>query len=408
MRIHKLISLLALLIVLALTTIATIKHGPIAVEPGTASAQEAVEEKANAKAEPGTSSSPATETREERECDLYLDAAEVERRAKAEQGDSRQITSPGRVPVSFKDVAVPLEGGIDYAAAGVATRNSGNGVIRLRGIPPGAKLLSAVLVWGEITDQPVSYSIGFGSISTSPGTFTGNVYGVTQEPCWNESGQYAGYITNVTTAINAGINGDYLVKGLRSAIGDNRCPWGDAACGVPDIGLVLSEGASLIVFYTHPCIPINAQVYVHLGPQMFSGTHTVTHSTLPAILPHMLTVKHSRIGADGQVSFMGGAQGLVFTPSCGLHASPEISDERTWIVNSLGNSIQIKGNGAALNQDSDWNGYDGEPLNKLWDTHTDVFLDSSFLAVNGGLNYSVQYQSQGDCIVWAVHILGIR
>ena len=27
----------------------------------------------------------------------------------------------------------------------------------------------------------------------------------------------------------------------------------------------LSEGASLIVFYTHPSIPINAQIYMNLG-----------------------------------------------------------------------------------------------------------------------------------------------
>ena len=130
MRIHKLIPFLALLIVLALTTIVTIKHGPIAVEPGTASAQEA-------KGEPGVSTSPATETNAETKCDLYLDAAEVERRAKAEQSKGYS-DSPGRVPISFKDVALPLAGGIDHAVAGVATRNSGNGVIRLRGVPPGA------------------------------------------------------------------------------------------------------------------------------------------------------------------------------------------------------------------------------------------------------------------------------
>jgi len=236
------------------------------------------------------------------------------------------------------------------------------------------------------------------------------VYGVTQEPCWGFGGQYAGYITNVTSAINAGINGDYLVKGLRTAISDGRCAWFNGECDGPgNTDLVLSEGASLIVLYTHSCVPSNAQIYIHLGPTMFAGAHTVTHSTLtPPIIPNMVTVKHSRIGGDGQVSLLSGSQGLAFTASCGLNSSPEVSDERTWIVNSLGSSIQIKGDGSGLNRDSDWNGYDGEPFNKLWDTHTSVFLDSSFLAVNGGLNYSVRYQAQFDCIVWAVHILGIR
>jgi hypothetical protein len=83
---------------------------------------------------------------------------------------------------------------------------------------------------------------------------TGNVYGVTQEPCWNPDGQYAGYITNVTSAITPGINGDYLVKGLRSAVTDNRCPWMDTGCVDPSIDLVMSKGASLIVFFAAECI----------------------------------------------------------------------------------------------------------------------------------------------------------
>src|SRR5574339_496881 len=75
-----------------------------------------------------------------------------------------------------------------------------------------------------------------------------------------------------------------------------------------------------------------------------------------------------------------------------LRSMPQISDERTWIENpvTLG-SIQIKGDGAGLNRDSDWNGYDGEPLNKLWDTHTDVFGNGQFLAGGGGLSYRVRY-----------------
>ena len=407
MRIHKLIPLLALLIVLTLTTIPTIKHSLIAVEQSAISAQAAAEKKV--KAQPGTTAAPATVTTEQRACDLYLDAAEVERRAKEAQGQiaSPKPVAPSRVPISFENVALPLAGGIDHAVAGVATRNSGSGVIRLRGVPQGAQLVSAILVWGEITNTPTSYNVGFGSITTTPATFTGNVYGTTAEPCWFQGGQYAGYITNVTTAITAGINGDYLVNNLRSSLTDGRCAWFDTGCEGLENELPLSEGASLIVMYTHECIPLNAQLYIHLGPTEFAGTHTVTHSTLPPIAAGLNTVKHSRIGGDGQVSFLTGAQGLVISASCGLHASPQTSDERTWIINALGTSIQIKGDGSVRNRDSDWNGYDGEPMNKLWDSHSDVIFDSN-LAGGGGLNYSVKYQSNGDCIVWGVHILGVR
>jgi hypothetical protein len=348
----------------------------------------------------GLSSIVASETTAQTDTDLYLDAAEVERRAAAEQNGDTTVNS-GPIPVSFKNVPIPLPGGIDHAVAGVATRNSGGGVIRLRGVPPGSVLLSAVLVWGEIAAPPAinPYTIGFGADCTALANVNGNSFGAAPQPCWNPNGQFFGYIAPVTAQILPGINGDYRVKGLKSALTNHRCPWGDGNCAGPGNALTLSEGASLIVFYSNACIPQAAQIYVHLGPRMFFGPHTVTHATVPAINGNLPNLKHSRIGADGQVG----------VSNCGLRSIPGISDERTWIENPVtGGSIQIKGDVAGLNRDSDWNGYDGEPLNKLWDTHTDVFGNGQFLAGGGGLSYRVRYLSQGDCIVWAVHILGVR
>ena len=408
MRIYRLIPILMLLIVVALTTITTFKHSPIAVESGTATAQavegEAEEEPTEAE---GVSTFPLTETKEETGLDLYLDAAEVERRAAEEQSGARATTSLRGVPLSFKHVALPLAaGGIDHAVAGVSTRNSGSGVIRLRGVPSGSQLILALLVWGEITNPPaVGYPIGFGPACSGGTTYQGFLYGTTPEPCWNPNGVYAGLIANVTAAFPVGspINGDYQLKGLKSAITDGSCPWRDAACSGSN-ALPLSEGASLIVFYISPCVPPNAQIFISLGPKRFIGGHIVTH-TVGAILSGM-QVKHSRIGADGQVSRGAGAFPTVLVdPSCGLRSVPTISDEQTWIAGSS-SQIQIKGNGG-LNQDSDWNGYDGEPLNKLWDTHSDIFSNSNIFG--GGPTYTVKYASNGgDCIVWAAHILGIR
>jgi hypothetical protein len=62
-----------------------------------------------------------------------------------------------------------------------------------------------------------------------------------------------------------------------------------------------SIGASLIVFYSNACIPKAAQIYVSLGPRMFFGPHSVVHATGPAINGNLPNLKHSRIGADGQV-----------------------------------------------------------------------------------------------------------
>lgn len=406
MRIHRLIPILVVLIVLALTTMITITQSPIAVDSGTATAQAVDgEDKEEPMEAEGVSTFPLTETNEERDFDLYLDAAEVERLAAEEQSGGRETTSLKGVPLSFRHVALPLAGGLDHAVAGVSTRNSGNGVIRLRGVPPGSQLVLALLVWGEITNTPGNYPVGFGPVCNGGTTYPGFVYGLTQQPCWNPSGVYAGLWANVTAAFPVGgpINGDYQVKGLKSFITDGRCPWRDAACAGNNT-LPLSEGASLIVFYINPCISPNAQVYLSLGPpQMFFGTHIVNHFVGP-ILPGM-QVKHSRIGADGQVSLGPGAIATTFDPSCGLRSFPPISNEQTWIGGSSG-QIQIKGNGAGLNQDSDWNGYDGEPLNKLWDSHSDVFSNSNIFG--GGPLYTVTYRANGDCIVWAAHILGIR
>jgi hypothetical protein len=272
-------------------------------------------------------------------------------------------------------------------------------------VPPGSQLLSAVLVWGEIAAPPAlaAYNVGFGqdcavgaNVVGTPAPFPFNP---AAQPCWNPNGQFFAYIANVTAQIVPGINGDYRIRGLRSAIRDGRCPWGDSACPGPGNALPLSEGASLIVFYANQCIPRKAQIYVNLGPRMFFGPHVVNHATIPPINPGLPNLKHSRIGGDGQVG----------VANCGLRSIPQASDERTWIENPItGVSVQIKGDVGGLNRDSDWNGYDGEPLNKLWDTHTDVFADSDFLAKGGGLSYRVRYLSQGDCIVWVVHILGVR
>ena len=196
-------------------------------------------------------------------------------------------------------------------------------------------LLSAFLIWGEIAAPPVAgYNVNFGPDCAQGAVFLSGVYGTTPQPCWNPNGVYAGYIISVTGQILPGINGDYRVRGLKSAITNNRCPWGDGNCAGPGNALTLSEGASLVVIYSNPCIPKAAQLYISLGPRMFFGPHTVNHPTFPAINGTLPNLKHSRIGADGQVGVL----------NCGLRAIPQITDERTWIENAANFAlIQIKG-----------------------------------------------------------------
>lgn len=407
MRIHRLIPIIVVLATLAVATLSTIQPRSVDAEQDPAAQTPVIAAETIPAVADGVSPVADAETTVEKDVDLFLDASEVERRALEEQNGSPSTVSSAtsRVPVSFKHVQVPIQGGVDHAVAGVATRNSGQGVIRLRGIPPGSTLLSAVIVWGEIAAPPAlnPYNVAFGPdcgpAALVPGTPTPFPTNPAPNPCWNPAGQFFAYMANVTPQIVAGINGDYRIRGLRSAIVNNRCPWPDAACAGPGNALVMSEGASLIVFYSNPCIPRAAQLYVDLGPRMFFGPHSVNHATMPPINGNLANLKHSRIGADGQVGIA----------NCGLRSMPAISDERTWIENPVTTaSIQIKGDGGGLDRDSDWNGDDGQPLNKLWDSHTDVFANGNFLAAGGGFNYRVRYLSQGDCIVWVVHILGVR
>jgi hypothetical protein len=394
MRINKLTPIIVSLVVLAVVTAILVRYRSVEAQQDSAartsiSAKAALQQTEGG----GLNPAPAPETKVDTGTDLFLDADEVERRAREEQTTTNLAASP--IPVSFKDIALPVQGGIDHAVAGVATRNSGQGVIRLRGVPPGSQFLSAVLVWGEIAAPPAvaAYNARFGPDCAIGANVVGAALPPAPQPCWNPAGNFYAYVAPVPAAqILPGINGDYRISGLRTAIRDGRCPWGDGACADPGNALPLSEGASLIVFYANQCIPRKAQIYVNLGPQMFFGAHVAAHATIPAI-NGLANLKHSRIGADGQVGFS----------NCGLRSFTPLSDERTWIE-GMGCSIQIKGDGGGLNRDSDWNGYDGEPLNKLWDTHTDVF--SNCLA--GQIGYRVRYLSQGDCIVWVVHILGVR
>ncbi|HKR14273.1 MAG TPA: hypothetical protein VJT15_19565 [Pyrinomonadaceae bacterium] len=402
MRIKRLIAVTVVLLLLTLTTMTSIQQKLTGVDSTTVSAQQ--DDPIIAKQEGGLSSvtAPETESRADPDAELYLDADEVEKRALAEQSGDTSARGPSRIPLSFRHLAVPLPGGVDHVVAGVGTRNTGGGVIRLRGVPPGASLVGALLVWGEIAAAVANpYTLGFGADCSTLNTYNvpPNGSGSTTQPCWNGAGTFFSYAANVTNAIVPGINGDYRVKGLRSAITDNRCPWSDGLCAGSGNALPMSEGASLIVFYSSPCVPRGSQLYIALGPRMFSGPHSVVHPTAPAINGNLSNLKHSRIGADGQVG----------VANCGLRSIPSISDERTWIENpNTPGSIQIKGDGGGLNRDSDWNGSDGEPLNKLWDTHTDVFGTGAFLAQNGGNSYRVRYQAQGDCIVWVAHILSVR
>ncbi|HVI71119.1 MAG TPA: hypothetical protein VM656_06505, partial [Pyrinomonadaceae bacterium] len=81
MRIHRLIPIIVVLFILAATTMTTVQNNLVGVESGTTSAQQAAQAEAIPVQTDGVSSIAASDTTSQAEEDLFLDAAEVEKRA---------------------------------------------------------------------------------------------------------------------------------------------------------------------------------------------------------------------------------------------------------------------------------------------------------------------------------------
>ena len=297
--------------------------------------------------------------------------------------DTADTTALTASPTATKvyRIPVPLNGGLDHVANGVATRNAGFGTIRLRGAPNGATRVRAFLYWGEIIAGPaipLTQNVVFNGVLV-----TGNLIGVSAPPCW-PGGFFVAYRASVIALIAPAINGDYRVSGLPSSVVDGRDPWLHAPVPAPT---PLSEGASLVVVYAHPSVPVAARVFINHGAVMFFGGVGI-NNPLPAPVPPYGTLKHTRLGADGQVLFS-------------TFASAPITSETTFLQ-----AVQIKGPGSGFNTDSDWNGADGGPLNQLWDTNTSSLFGNPIPP--GAVNYVVRYISNGDCIVAVAHVLSVK
>lgn len=277
-------------------------------------------------------------------------------------------------------------GGVDHMAAGTNLRNAGYGTIRLRGVPPTATAVSAFLYIGLIdstTPPPNPLVVNFNGTNVNAFLVT-----TAPSPCWG-AGTHRAYRAPVLPLLAPGINADYPVRGVPSSVTDGRCPWAGA---LPN---PRAEGASLVVLYTDRSVPRGTRTQIH-HPIVTAVFGTTTYNHFLTFPINFGAVKHTRLGADGQTGI--GCPG----------ASTGTTNERTFIGGPVFTPlVQIRGNPAAPNLDSDWNGTDGEPLNQLWDTHTSpvagTIAPGAFVA-----NYRVQYQAPGDCIIPVAHVLTYR
>ncbi len=301
-------------------------------------------------------------------------------------------------PVTF----LTFTGRVDHAAAGTGLRNFDSGTIRLRGIPAGSTVVRAFLYWAMICPVgavcPPVVPIEF-----EGRTIDSRLFCTGAQPCWVAGASLGAYLADVTglmpgttTAVvaNKVINGDYQISRFpfNASERDGRDPWVPATTLTPKV-----EGATLVVVYSNPSLPITGRVYLHHGCDFFVGTLNVSNALAPVAPSPIAFVRSTRFGADGQVG-------------TSTNASPAFSEEKTFFGGPSANCAaaaltQIAGDGSARNHDSDWNGSDGGPLNQLWDTHTTTVTG---LLGAGAANYCVRYVANGDCMNAIGYVLSVR
>ena len=114
--------------------------------------------------------------------------------------------------------SVDIKGG--YTAAGIGMRNLGYGTITISGVPSGATVKSATLLWDVLADAAdPSFAQG-----TFDGTaITGNPWASGTTPCWPVGANFS-YQADVTSLVTG--NGDYDLAGFATGESDGADPWG--------------------------------------------------------------------------------------------------------------------------------------------------------------------------------------
>lgn len=189
---------------------------------------------------------------------------------------------------------VDVRGG--YVASGVGLRNRGAGSITVTGIPPGATVARAFLVWSILGGSTPGSNFATGKVNGS--TVTGTLAGSGPSPCWTPwtVNGYA-YRAEVTSLVTG--NGSYALSGFASGRTDGADPF------FSSVKAPLAEGASLVVVYSKAAYPLT-RVLVAAGYHMTYSTQTAGERTFswgfPASVP-VGEVRTTFIGADGQLNF---------------------------------------------------------------------------------------------------------
>jgi hypothetical protein len=245
-------------------------------------------------------------------------------------------------------------------AAGTGLRNRDQGTISLAGIPAGATVGRAVLVWGVLYDGP-----------TPPNTITFEGQQVSADVtatvsgslCWSDSATI-GYAADVTGLVNG--NGDYVVSDPPRGI--TRID--DDPAGT----LPYTDGATLVVFYTGG--GSNNQVLSDFSYDTNTDADGTIHREFSGITSVGAPASLILAGPDGQ--------------------------------SNAGETFTLTGAATMTLQDT-WDGSDPQqgpsfPIGNLWDTDR---YDVTSILPSGQTSLTFDHSQTNDCIGLGAAILEV-
>lgn len=257
----------------------------------------------------------------------------------------------GAAPKVFK--TYQLRGG--YVAAGVSLRNRGKGSIKISGIPSGAKVKAAYLLWSVLSASESS-KLKKGKFAGKK--ITGTKVGSGDSPNWQGTTKGYSYRANVTKKVKK--NGTYKLTGFASGTTNGADPF-TTTSKAP-----LAEGASLVVVYSKSTYPMTKVV-------LANGYAAIPSGSLSMTVPFGFTAGNP-VGA-AQTTFIGG--------------DGQSADEPPSMVNGVPLAAVT------------WDGNDGPTprysQGNLWDTTT---VDLPNIVKPGDKNATVTVAGGPDYLVW--------
>jgi hypothetical protein len=285
-----------------------------------------------------------------------------------------------------------------HVAHGCSLRNSGNCVINLRGIPKKSTVKRAFLYWAYTSTTGTATSLERRIIFDGI-TFVGTRIGNGPDACWC-GGTNVVYRANVTFIPGTFLklvpgNGAHAVilEPGSTPLRNGANPWDQTICPATTGPLAgrqgLAEGASLVVVYTNSTETGTTLVYDGMAGTEFISASGLTYGLGSVPTPGTGRTIFTEVGADGQT---GGGY------------TSTVTNKNTSINGTL-----IAGPGASLvggDNDADWNGTDGVPLNQLWDTHShDV---TGHLVAGSNTISIIDHTGGGDCLIGVANALTVR